>query len=110
MKWSVSWSLNSKVLSLLGMARRANRISLGHDACETSVKNGNASLVAVSRDASERLKDEMSGLSATYKKDFIELDCDKNELGAALGAKTTAVLSIDDAGFAKRIIELTREE
>ena len=102
--------MNSKALSLAGLARRANKISLGHDACEGSVKNGCASLVIVSNDTSERLKEEMSGLCKAYNTDFCEFDCSKSELGASLGAKITAVLSINDAGFAKRIIELIREE
>ena len=94
----------------MGMARRANRVSLGHDACESAVKSGSASLVITSCDASQRLKEEMAGLCENYNTDYFELDCTKFDLGAALGAKITAVLSIDDAGFAKRITELIREE
>ncbi len=33
-----------------------------------------------------------------------------NELGASLGYKTTAVLTLNDRGFAERLTQLIREE
>lgn len=98
---------NDKILNLLGMARRANMLSLGHDACQTSADLGTAQTVIVSKDASDRLKEEMKHLCDKKKINIVVSDYTMNELGISLGAKMTAVLSVNDAGFAKRINELT---
>lgn len=102
--------MNEKALNLLGMARRADKISLGHDASVASLKGGKAMLCLLSLDASERLKNEMLTLCDTRKTDGIVLSRTMNELGAALGCKTTAVLTVNDRGFAERLTQLIREE
>ncbi len=61
--WKASLKMNNKALNLLGMARRADKISLGHDASVTSIKEKKAWLCVLSQDASERLKNEMSRLA-----------------------------------------------
>lgn len=102
--------MNSKLQGMLGMARRANKVSLGHDAADSSLKENKAKLVLLSSDASDRLKNEMEQSSLRYHSKCIVLDCDMKQLGAILGAKLSAVISINDTGFAQRIEELTREE
>lgn len=102
--------MNNKALNLLGMARRADKISLGHDASVASIKEKKAWLCVLSQDASERLKNEMSRLCETGKAECTVIDCTMNELGASLGYKTTAVLTLNDRGFAERLTQLIREE
>ena len=102
--------MDNKALNLLGMARRADKISLGHDASVTSIKEKKAWLCVLSQDASERLKNEMSRLCETGKAECTVVDCTMNELGASLGYKTTAVLTLNDRGFAERLTQLIREE
>ena len=95
MLWSVNLKMpNDKVLNMLGLARRAGKLSLGHDASEASVKDFSASLCLVSSDASQRLKDEMINLCEQnrLKTRFCQTQYSMNELGMCLGAKTTAVL------------------
>ena len=49
--------MNDSALSLLGLCRKAGKLSLGHDACKASLNAGAASLCVICTDASERLKD-----------------------------------------------------
>lgn len=102
--------MNDKALNMLGMARRADKISLGHDASVSAIKDGKARLCILSSDASERLKDEMSTLCESRKTVHTVFDRTMDELGAALGYKTTAVLTVNDRGFAERLTQLIREE
>lgn len=102
--------MNSKALSMLGMARRANRISLGHDAALEALKKGSASLIITSSDASGRLCEEFENACVEKDVAYIQSKHTMNEIGAAAGAKTTAVLSVNDCGFAKRLNELIRED
>ena len=46
--------MNNKLLSLLGIARRAGRLSLGYDSAEEAMKNGKSRLLILAWDLSER--------------------------------------------------------
>ena len=100
----------NKLTGILGMARRANRVSLGHDASLDALKKSSGKLILLSCDASDRLKDEFKNACEEYRVKCITLEYTMNELGAGMGAKTTAVLSVNDEGFAKRINELILED
>lgn len=103
--------MNDRALGLLGIARRASALSLGHDAALSSVKKGKASVCILASDSSERLKDEFISLceKTDGKTPALTLGCTMNDLGRCLGAKMTAVLTVNDGGFARKITELIRE-
>mgnify|MGYP000030086183 CR=1 FL=1 len=96
--------MNDRALGLLGIARRASALSLGHDAALSSVKEGRASVCILASDSSERLKDEFISLCEKTggKTPALTLGCTMNDLG-------TAVLTVNDGGFARKITELIRE-
>lgn len=97
-----------KFLSLLGMCRRAGRLQWGHDACVESAQRGRAALCLLASDASERLGrdvrraagDRIPVLDAVYTMQQFE---------AAVGLHA-GVLSTEDAGFAKELIRLYRND
>ena len=94
--------MNDKFLSLLGMARRCGKISLGHDAVISSVVKNKAKLVIISSEASERLQKEMRH-ACTYDGKNIPVlltSYTTAELSSAVGSKA-AVMSLDDEGFAR---------
>ncbi len=96
--------MNDKFLSLLGMARRSGRVSLGHDAVIGSVVRNKAKLCIMSCEASERLKKEIHHACTYENKDIpvIVTDYSLMELSSAVGSKA-AVISVDDEGFAKAL-------
>ncbi|MCM1543842.1 MAG: ribosomal L7Ae/L30e/S12e/Gadd45 family protein [Ruminococcus sp.] len=100
--------MNDRILSLLGLARRAGKLSLGHDAAIDAIVRNKAKLCFVCRDGSQRLKNEMSHACTYENKNitFKELDCETAELSKAVGSKA-AVLTVNDEGFAKAIAEKT---
>ena len=101
---------NEKILSLLGLARRAGRVSLGHDAAIGSVVKNKAKLCVLTSDSSERLKNEFLH-AASYENKSIPLIVlyeDMLSLGNAVGSKCR-VLTVDDEGFANKILSLYNE-
>ncbi len=97
--------MNDKFLSLLGMARRSGRVSLGHDAVINSIVRSRARLCVMSKEASERLQKEIKH-ACTYENKNIPVivtDYSLMELSSAVGSKA-AVISVDDEGFAKALI------
>ncbi len=96
--------MNDKFLSLLGMARRSGRVSLGHDAVIGSIVKNKAKLCVLSAEASERLQREIKH-AATYEDKNIPVivtEYSLTELSSAVGSKA-AVISVDDEGFAKAL-------
>ncbi len=102
---------NPKLLSLLGMCRKARKLSCGHDAAVESVRRKEACLCFLSSDASERLKSEMQREIAMNSAciDLIELNSDMTEIGKAVGLKS-AVLTVNDSGFAQSMRKLSDKE
>ena len=96
-----------KALSLLGLARRAGKLSLGHDATLASVKAKRAALVILSADASERHIRSLRG--AGYAGPLASLPQSADELSAAVG-KNCCILALEDAGFGAALMKTIREE
>ena len=98
---------NQKLLSMLGMCRKAGKLSCGHDAAVTSVRSHNACLCLFSSDASERLKKEfereISGSGGCT--DIAALEFTMDEIGYATGLRS-AVLTVNDNGFAQAMRRL----
>lgn len=102
--------MTDKFLSLLGMARRAGKLSLGHDAAKGAMVSNRASLCILSSDTSDRLKAEFERLSEQQARSvpIIIADSTMFELGHAVGSKA-GVITVDDAGFADRLWRLSQD-
>lgn len=96
-----------KALSMLGMSRRAGRLSMGHDMAEKSIKSHKARLVLFCCDASPRLVDEFKKTLENARLDIpvIVTEFTMSEIHFSIGYKA-GVMTLDDDNFAKRIIDL----
>lgn len=93
-----------KWIGLLGMARRAGKLSVGFDAAVSAVCEGNSDTLLIAADASPKTEKECRFQTAGRDAVLQRLPLDKAALAAAIGAhKPVAVLAITDAGFAKAI-------
>ena len=88
---------NAKWLSMLGLARRAGKLAMGHDLALQSVRDGKAQLVLTARNASPRLVREF------------ETAGQKRAKAPRMRARA-GVLTVEDPGFAARIEELLQQE
>ncbi len=103
--------MNPKFFNLLGLCRKAGKFSGGHDAAFESIAKGKAKACFLTADASQRLKNEFR---ATVVYDgrtvpLYELPCTMQEVQIGIGAKS-AVFTVEDDGFAKKLIELLSKE
>ena len=98
---------SKKYLSMLGMARRAGKLSMGHDMALKAIKNHKAKLLIFASDVSPRLINEFNTQTERYSKNIICCNIEEtiNELYAALGYKA-GVITVDDANFSNRITQL----
>ena len=94
--------IQSKALSLVGLATKAGKTVSGEFMTEKEVKSGKAALVIVADDASDNTKKKFRDMSEYYKVP-IYFYADKDTLGHAMGKEFRASLAILDEGFAKGI-------
>ncbi len=97
---------SQKLLSLLGMCRRAGRLSCGHDAAIGSIRSKTAKLCLLSSDSSERLRKEIEREATFDGRDIPVrlLLSTTEEIGHATSLKS-AVVTVNDEGFAKAILK-----
>ena len=109
-KWKKkSIMTDKKYLSMLGLARRAGRLSMGHDMALKAVKEKKAKLVVFAGDISPRLVEEFERACAYDKVECLKIDETINEIYSALGYKA-GVITVNDENFSKRIKELINQE
>lgn len=95
-------------LNLLGLARRAGKVSLGFDAAADAMRKQQAKVVVLADDLSERtLLAVRKNAEQNHVKTIVSA-FPMQELGAAVG-KLTGIVSVNDEGFARKLVELFGE-
>lgn len=92
-----------KIFGLIGLAMRAGKLAAGRFAVIKSLKQDKAKLILFSGDASEKLQKEITSLAGEIK---VVQAARKKALGAVLGRKELAVLTVLDDNFADEIYKL----
>jgi len=92
-----------KILSTLGMARKAGKTVAGEASVEKAVKEGKAFLVIVAGDASENTKKLFRDKCAWYHVPNV-IYSDKESLGHAMGLQFRSSAAVLDEGFAGSIL------
>ena len=90
--------MNDRILSTLSIARKAGKVSSGESAVLSDIRSFNSFLVLIAGDASEGTK-----------KKFYDKSSTKDELAHAIGKEERSVISVQDGGFAEKIIERLEE-
>ena len=96
-----------KLLSLLGITRRAGKLSLGADAVKEAVRGKTAKLILYSSDVSEGTAGSVANVAGETP--AVRLFVPMERIGAALGVKRVGVLAALDAGFAQKMLQLAHE-
>ena len=99
----------NKVLSLIGMAKKAGKLITGTDMAVDAIRNkrDKVKLLFCSADASQTTVKRIRNTSEYYKIPLCTLDFDKTELARIVGNRygQTSVIAVTDEGFAKAMIE-----
>ena len=93
----------SRLASMIGLCRRANRLGCGVDTIKDTLKTGRAHLVLLSSDPSERTKKQICDKGATARVELLSIPLTKEELGRACGMTELSACAITDPEFAKAI-------
>ena len=98
-----------KILSLLGLARRAGKLQSGEFSVENAVRDGSAELVIIAEDASKNTEKLFFDKCSYYHVPVRSFGT-KDTLGAALGKELRASIAVNDKGFAASLQKLLDEQ
>lgn len=96
--------MESKAMGLLGLAKKAGRVSCGESACKEAIRFGSALLILLAEDASHNTKKNITDSCKYYNVPYATLGT-KESLGHSIGNSYNAVVSVNDEGFAKGILK-----
>ncbi|ANZ94033.1 MULTISPECIES: L7Ae/L30e/S12e/Gadd45 family ribosomal protein [Brochothrix] len=100
---------SDSVLSSIGMAMRAGKITAGEDFVIADARKSKAKLVIIATDASERTQKKLIDKCTYYETPYV-LFGTRETLGAAIGKFDRVVLGVLDGGFAKKIRSLLSDK
>ncbi len=98
----------NKIVSMLGLCRKAGKLAYGSDMCEEKIKYHKISLLIVTEDASENTKERFKKLA---QKNQIKLYIygTMENLSRCIGKDNKVVYGIMDQNFAEKINKLFEE-
>ena len=100
--------MDNRLSGLLGLSRRAGRLTSGSDAVLRDISGRRAALVLIASDASPRTAAAMRDACLANNVRAVSLPVGKEELGLTIGRGETAVLCVTDHSFASGIYEICR--
>jgi ribosomal protein L7Ae-like RNA K-turn-binding protein len=101
--------LAAKLMGMIGLARRAGKLSFGFDAVLEDIEAHKTKAVLLSSDASPRTAGKIKEECGRSRVRFADLPVSKALLGRAIGRDDVAVVAIKDKSFAGKILELASE-
>ena len=101
--------MNDRVLSFLGLCRRAKKLVIGAEVCEQSIREGKSLLILHASDASQNSLKRVKRAAGEKNISVLDSGRSKDELSAALG-RLCAVLSVEDKGFADKLALMIASE
>ena len=97
--------INNRVCGLLGLARRAGKISFGTEACMQDIQKNKIKVLIIATDAAERTKMSFNKICNSKKIPIFEI-LNIDEISSAIGQSNKAVIGIRDVNFSKEIIKI----
>ena len=98
----------NKVLSLLGLAKRAGKVIVGTDAVISKLQVNDLHLIFIAKDSSLATIDKIEKKAFYYNVRIIK-SFTSDEISNAIGSNNNKVIGISDLGFAKAMINHTVE-
>jgi len=94
---------NDKLLHLLGLCRRAGKLTIGQDSCLRTIKAGKAQLVIMSTQSSDNAKTKFTDICATKNVSIVFLghDC---KFGESIGKPSNTVVAVLDLNFKNALL------
>lgn len=90
---------------LIGLCKKANRLISGEQRCENTIKKEETKLLIIAEDSSNNTQKKFINM-CMYRDTNYKIWGTKERIGNAIGSMNIAVISINDIGFANKLIEI----
>ena len=97
--------INSKICGLLGLARRAGKLSFGTESCKQDIERNKIKLVIIATDTAERTKMNFRNICKEKKIPILEI-LNIEEMSNSIGQNNKAIIGIKDINFSNEIIKI----
>ncbi len=94
---------NDLFAGMLGLCRKAGKISVGHDESKLSVKNKKAFLCILSSDSSKRLQKEFETFCSQSGTALVTVEYTMEQFLYIIGSKA-AVITVNDENLSKKLM------
>lgn len=92
-----------KILSLIGLAKRAGRVEVGEEPVGAAARARDARLILLASDAADNSARRAAHFAEAGACLLTRIPADKDALGRAVGRTSCAMLAVTDIGFAEAI-------
>ena len=97
--------MNSKILSMLGLARRAGAVIIGTDLVTKALPSGRVKLVMYAENASANTEKKITDKCKFYGTQCVKLTYSSDEIAHAVGkSSSVTVVGVADENFSKELI------
>ena len=97
--------INSKICGLLGLARRAGKLSFGTEACKKDIEKNKIKLIIIAKDSAERTKMNFKNICKEKNIPIFEI-LNIEEISNSIGQNNKAIIGIKDINFSNEIIKI----
>jgi ribosomal protein L7Ae-like RNA K-turn-binding protein len=98
--------MRDRLLGLLGIARRAGKLTFGLDASVKTVMDGQSQLILAASDASPRTILILQRVCEENNSKLIKLEYTMEQLGASIGRSSVAAVAIHGKSFTEKVKEI----
>lgn len=101
--------MNEKALGLLGISQKGGNIEIGEEPVGAVARAGKARLIILASDAAGHTIRRAQSFAALHTSPLIQIDVDKDTLGAVFGRNSVAMAALTDVFLAQHFLETLAE-
>lgn len=102
--------MENKALGLLGISNKGGNIEIGEEPVGNVARAGTARLIILASDAADHSVRKAHSFAAYHETPIVQIDTDKDGLGAVFGRTSVAMLAMTDVFLAERFLNLLDQQ
>ena len=102
--------MQNKALGLLGISYKGGNVEIGEEPVGSAAHAGKARLIILASDAADHSVRRARSFASLHETPLVQIDVNKDQLGAVFGRNTVAMLTITDILLAERFLTVLGDD
>lgn len=102
--------MQNKALGLLGISYKGGNVQIGEEPVGSAAHAGKARLIILASDAADHTCRRANSYASLHNSPLIQIDANKDQLGATFGRTSVAMLTITDILLAERFLNVLSDD